>query len=792
MMKLKARPNQELEDHLESVAEYSKRVVDEKELSFRDYSKEEIARVSYILGVCHDFGKATSYFQSYLDEDAETPNQKYRQHSSISAFYAYHVLKREDFDDLTAVIGWFVVQKHHGNLNNLLGDKGEIDRKTRDSHKRLLKTQSDNIKEYSLSEVKRMYDSLEVNHIKTFLDEVDSDSIFKEIRRDKLLIDREKLKASTYYLALFLYSVLLDSDKTNSAGISFDDWASVGKTRKIGGDIVEKYKNGCLPVDTQLDERRDQAFEQVSADIDNRDENKLSLTLPTGGGKTLNVLNTALKIRENADFERDPRIIYSLPFLSIIDQNHEVLSDVLENAGIERAPDMLLRHDHTSSGFAESEGQRLNKLSNPSRALLMTEGWNSEIVTTTFVQFFESLVTNRNANARRFHKIVNSIIILDEIQAVPVKYWDSIKTGLETLAQEFNSYIILLTATNPMIFEPGDEITELVEEHESYFRDFDRVTYDFMGEATLGELRSDVVGKLKSEPEKDVMLVMNTVSSSKGLYEELSERVDRHAIYLSTNILPKHRQERIQSIEESDESLLIVTTQLVEAGVDIDIDIVYRDFAPLDSIVQTAGRCNREDTGERRSVRVVELTDEDGPREYYYQYVYDSTLLNATKDVVSEYDDTVSESEFNLDAVRRYFEKVNEFKDKDAEGVAEAMGNLNFGEVDVSLIDQNYETTSVFIEYDKEASKAYRKMKEVYEEYEGHERKGALLGVKSDFYGNVLSVRVQGNKEELAHLPDSSFSENILVVKKDHLGKWYDRETGFELPENIVDLQIVG
>jgi len=789
-MRLEARPGQGLDHHLEGVAEYSRRIVEQKELSFEGNPKDDIVRIAHILGASHDFGKATGYFQRYIDEEAPTPDEKYRRHSSISAFYAYHVLKQEGFDDIVAVIGWFVVQKHHGNLSNLLDSSGEIDRKTREGHRRLLKSQAESIREKSQDEVERIYSYLGLSHVETFLDKVDSGEIFDEIERDRLLIEPEGIDVSTYYLTLFLYSVLLDSDKTHSAGVRFEDWVSVGEVGGIDGESVRKYKTERLSVDTRLDERRDEAFEQVSKEID-AEEGRYSLTLPTGGGKTLNALNAAFRLRETAEFDRKPRIIYSLPFLSIIDQNHEVLSKVLNNAGIEPSPDILLRHDHTSSGFAEGEGERLNELSNPNRALLMTEGWNSEIVTTTFVQFFESLVTNRNSNARRFHKMVNSVILLDEIQSVPVKYWGAIKEGLTTLTQEFNSYVILLTATNPLIFEPGDEITELVENHEGYFREFDRVTYEFEGETTLDELGQDVVKRTGSEPVRDVMVVMNTVASSKELYEQVSGQVERETVYLSTNILPKHRQERIEHIKESDKPLLIVTTQLVEAGVDIDIDIVYRDFAPLDSIVQTAGRCNREDRGEKGEVHVVRLKTDDGPRDYYYQYVYDSTLLGATEDVVSEYDDTVTESEFSLRAVESYFRKVNEFKDRDAEGILEAMERLNCDEVDVSLIEQTYETVSVFIEWDKEASEAYEKMEEVYEEYEGYERKGALLGVKSEFYSNVLSVKVRGNEDELEYLPDSSFSDNVLLVQRGETNKWYNEKTGFEIPEDTVSSRII-
>jgi len=791
-MELKARGSQTLEDHLNEVARISEKIVNRKKLSSPLLNEEEIATVARIVGLTHDFGKGMNFFQKYLSSECSDPKPKKKRHSSISAFYTYHVLKEKGFTDLVATIGWQIVQRHHGDLTNLLerssdGKFCEIERKTDPSSRSLIKDQMVNIEDNTLDKLREVYERLNLDYTKSFFEAIKSGKIFEEVKFNKIKLKQDlevRESHSPFYLMLFLYSVLLDADQTNSAGLDFDKWPSVGYFTCLDSDIIEFYKKEELSINSELDEQREEAFNKVSSYIGNESRRLLSLTLPTGGGKTLTALNAALKVRNGGEFERPPRIIYSLPFLSIIDQNFGVITDILSTNKIETKPSVILRHDYKSGGFSE-DGLEEEFLD---REVLLTEGWNSEMITTTFVQFFETLIATKKSKARKFHKMTNSIILLDEIQAVPVKYWGVIKEGINILTNEFNSYVILLTATNPLIFEPGKEIKEMAPDFKKYFEYFDRIDYSFhMDGETLPEMKARVLDKIGENSQKDVMVVLNTVKSSKKLFEELENEVSREIIYLSTNILPKHREERINEIKESDEPILIITTQLVEAGVDIDIDLVYRDFAPLDSIVQVAGRCNREDEGERGEVHIFKLKDEDGMRDYYYQYIYDSVLLDITQDILSEFGGGVSESEFNLEAIRKYFDQVNEKKSLNPDEILEDLSKLSCGDVSFSLISEDYQTVSVFLEIDQDASNIYNEVKKVCEECRGYTRKGKLLNLKSDFYSYILDVKVRGNEDILSHLPETTFFDDMRKVSKNQIERWYDEEIGFQFPESTVE-----
>ena len=801
------KEKQELREHLTGVARCAKRLLARKTFDFDRLTESELERVAYILGASHDFGKGTFYFQKYIRSDYDDPPDHKKRHASLSAYYAFHTLHEEGFDRETAALGWYVVQRHHGNPTSLFKNGGELHRKADDpGHLRTLDEQLDSIRGRTASALQDCYQQLSaVDYVDSFLEAMDEGVVVRELEKYHNRRGHES-DAERYYLVLLLYSVLLDADKMDSAGVSFEEWASVGPDEipDLDADAVQAYKAAELSVDTALDEQREQASEYVEQTLETLDEDnrRLSLTMPTGSGKTLTALNAALRLRETTKSERPPRIIYSVPFLSIIDQTHEVFDDVLAAAGIDRDPSVLLRHDHTSAGYAsddDSEEIKREHYDNPDQALLLTEGWNAELVTTTFVQFFETLVTNQKANARRFHKLANSIVLLDEIQAVPTRYWGVIREGIRTLTETLNSHVILMTATNPLLFEPEEEISELTAQGRTIqdvsvpdFEELDRVLYRFdTNPMTVDDLVDKVIGHTRNHPNEDMMVVLNTVGTTRQVYESVATAVDRETIYLSTRILPKDRQERIEQIAESDEPQLVITTQLIEAGIDIDIDTIFRDFAPVDSLVQTAGRCNRENERDRGTVRIVRLRDnrENAPREYYHEYVYDPVLTDATASVIGEYPTMVSESRFAVDGTERYFTRIKDRKTTDSEDVIPAMESLAGDEISISLIQQEYHTVPIFVERDSEATAAYERMQAIHTEYDGYARQGRLLGPKADFYSHVINVPVADNEDDLATLP-TTFIDDIRWVPEDRIGEadrhWYHTETGFRVPESTI------
>lgn len=815
-MKLLARitsdgTEQTLAQHLVGVSRKCRHLLDQKPLRPPRVSADGIVEIGEILGAAHDFGKGTSYFQRYLCEEYQGQQ---KQHSSISAYFAYDLLIRSGYSEEIALLGWVAIQRHHGDLTSVFTHQGEIHRKADDpDHRELLQNQAKDIRQNTQSNLKQCYEKTDVDvDLDAFLERVISGNIFDKLKQHKVML-ADEYTTEDYYLLLLMYSVLLDADRVDSAGIELSKWPSVGSVENIATDAVKQYRDNQLSVTTTLDRERQRAANVVSSTVSKTasEQRLFSLTMPTGSGKTLNALDAALTLRETAQVGRPPRVIYAAPFLSIIDQNHDVFNSVLKTTGHDtERPDVLLRHDHRSPGYA-SVSNDLNDdidedfLKYPGRQLLLTEGWNAEVVTTTFVQLFNALLTRQNKDARRFHKLAGSVLLLDEIQAIPSKYWDPLKQALRILSNRFGTRIILLTATNPLLFDPEDEIVELsdpsytpADDPSPDFHQFDRVTYNQQHRETsqtISELADQITNLCHDQPEKDLMTVLNTVTSTKELYSQIESEIDRKIIYLSTRILPRDRAKRIEKIKQSDDPILVITTQLVEAGVDIDLDIVIRDFAPIDCLVQTAGRCNREAIGDGGTVYITKLRDTraNAPREYHYQYVYDNVLTDATRDVLDKHSTEISEQTFNTSAITEYFELVQKRKETDKDGLLESMQSLELDYVDPSLIQESYRTVSVFVMRDRQAKDAYKDLEQAYK----HSRisnNNPVQAIKSEFYRNTINVPVGDELEKLTHLP-STFIDEIKLVEEKHIGMtendWYHTVTGFQIPTDHIEFRII-
>jgi CRISPR-associated endonuclease/helicase Cas3 len=808
---------QDLTEHLTHVSESSKDIIDSKNLSFDTINEDDLAEISRIIGACHDFGKATQYFQRHIRNQDVANSDK--QHALISAMYTFHCLQEEGYADRDCFLAWLVVLKHHGDLESLFGGDGEIESKTDKVAAHTLQKQAKNIQEHTFEETQKLCTDLSIPYLEGFLGRIASEQPFDSLLDSYYENWNDKFgeNLENYYLLLFLYSVLLDADKMDTARFDFDEWPSA-EPFEIPTDAVEQHKEAeNFSEEKRIDTLRAEAAETAEKSLETSGD-LMTLTLPTGGGKTLTALNMALKLRERMqdelNLQRPPRIIYSLPFLSIIDQNHTVIQNVLEHAGIDNVanrPDILLRHDHRDPGYAAEESDD----EYAGNAILLTEGWNTEIVNTTFVQFFETLFTTENSRARKFHRMANSIILLDEIQSLPVTYWEPVEKALRVLTDRFNAKIILMTATQPEILT-GEDVQEAVPDKEKYFQALDRVQYEFDLELNdLETLAAEIAEEAGSD--KNLMAVMNTRNSCKQLYRKLKrlKNAEREVIFLSTDILPKQREVRIAKIkritEETDNSVLVITTQLIEAGVDIDIDHVWRDFAPLDSIVQTAGRCNREDSEEKGHVKVVKLKDEHGT--FLCNYVYNDTsssgLLSYTEEVLAQFSGTVSEADFNQNAVQSYFEKVHEKKSKDHDAVLDKLRKLDLSNVNVRLID-DVKSVPVFVRYCKEhvdgegsctedcnINKLRGELNEIYDK-PYFDRKEDLQRIKAEFHSYIVNVKLypEDNEKEdkLETLRTNSFSDNFLEVQPHQIGEneedsgryWYDPITGFNIPKTTA------
>lgn len=245
-----------------------------------------------------------------------------------------------------------------------------------------------------------------------------------------------------------------------------------------------------------------------------------------------------------------------MPFTSIIDQNYKVFDDVLQSGQIgdfkENEGQCILKHHHLSEIFYKTEN--IDKEEDIEESLALIESWESEIIVTTFIQLFYTLIGYKNRSLKKFHNIVNSIILLDEVQNIPIKYWPVVRKILIAMSNYFNCSIILMTATKPLIFEEG-EYTELLDNHEKYFKcdELNRVilNIDFKKKRI-----QEFCSELNDWSKNSYLFVFNTIeSSSLVFYETIKKRIQELGLnfkvcYLSTNIIPKERRVRIERIKK--------------------------------------------------------------------------------------------------------------------------------------------------------------------------------------------------------------------------------------------------
>ena len=549
--KLMSHPSKFLEDHLENVANFSKSSF--ISLNFENHIL--YSEIAYLIGLSHDFAKSTSYFQNYLLKQEKT---EFTPHSFLSAIFTYYVVNNyvelEKIDYNLDIIAFIVVLHHHGKIRDVPTLDDYFDNNV-DS--RLIKNQINDLinKEDSLVEFYKNH-NISLNDFFNDFDEI-GDEI-----SEKLFDFEYESDFNNYFCILLFYSVLLDADKMDASG------SAIINRNFISSLMVDDYKIKHSFNLEGINKIREEAYVEVNKNIEELDlDNRIySINLPTGIGKTLTGLSAVLKLKNRicAEYKINPRIIYSLPFLSIIDQNEQVIRDIFNENSLEGS-NYLLKHNYLAEmKYVNNDDNEEYDISN---SKVLIEGWNSEFIITTFIQLFYSLIGNKNSFLRKFHNITNSIILLDEIQSIPYRYWGIINLILKKLAYEYNCWIILMTATQPFIFRKN-EIISLVDNVEHYFNQFDRVDYKFeLEDIHLCEFSNEILEVISNNDDKDIMVVLNTIKSSMELYNAIKEYLSQfneihidengiclvgdkiNLIYLSTNILPFYRLNKINSIK---------------------------------------------------------------------------------------------------------------------------------------------------------------------------------------------------------------------------------------------------
>ena len=313
-----------------------------------------------------------------------------------------------------------------------------------------------------------------------------------------------------------------------------------------------------------------------------------SLTAPTGSGKTLASMLFAL---HHAQANGLRRVIVVLPYTSIIEQNADVFREAFGDEAV---------IEHHSNLDPEEEATRLGE-ELTARHKLASENWDAPVIVTTTVQLFESLFANRTSRCRKLHNIAQSVIILDEVQSLPPGFLPTILDGLKQLAGHYGCTILLSTATPPALVERSafriglPKVTEIIPDPDELARSLKRVRYRWPESAE--PLSWDALAEQIARHHQ-ALAVVHLRRDARTLVAKLVElRSDQHVHHLSATMCPKHRTHALNRVREAlaqGEPCVLVSTQLIEAGVDIDFPVLFRALAGLDSIVQAAGRCNRE------------------------------------------------------------------------------------------------------------------------------------------------------------------------------------------------------
>lgn len=384
--------------------------------------------------------------------------------------------------------------------------------------------------------------------------------------------------ATAFYIRM-LYSCLVDADYIDTETFMNGD-AGRGNYEPLSAlcdkltAYISKWNNPTREIDILRQKILNSCIEKASVP-----RGIFSLTVPTGGGKTVASMAFALN---HAAANSMKRIIYAIPYTSIIEQNAKVFRDILGQENV------VEHHSQVSYELSENADEL------EYRSALATENWDAPVIVTTAVQFFESLYANRSSKCRKLHNIANSVIIFDEAQMIPSNNLRPCVAAIAELVRAYNATAVLCTATQPAIdemlleYSKKESVVELCPDVDGMFEKFRRTSFEKEGRLTTDEL----VSRLESQ--QQVLCIVNTRKFAQEVYEALPSEGRFH---LSTLMCPVHRKQKLDEIRErlkSGKTCRVVSTSLIEAGVDVDFPRVFREMAGLDSILQAAGRCNRE------------------------------------------------------------------------------------------------------------------------------------------------------------------------------------------------------
>lgn len=535
---------QRLLDHLKNTAEKSAALGEPLELE----------NLAYITGFLHDLGKYTQKFQARL-----RGKQVAVDHSTAGAQEIVNYYKKTRFEAISHLIAYCISGHHSG-----LPDIGTIIDHGNDPtlHARLKR---------------------EIEPYTDYQKEIDIDAL-PNPTLPKISPTSKTGGFSLSFLTRMLYSILVDADYLETESFYSKEivrgaYPNLTNLQMLFQQELDSKQFPQSPIN-DLRQHIRQACEERASD----EQGLFSLTVPTGGGKTISSMQFALLHAQKHNLQR---IIYVIPYTSIIEQNAKVFKEML-------GKDCVLEHHSNFDWEQFSKEQSRSEDADDSaieKLKLSSENWDIPIIVTTNVQFFESLYASRSSSSRKVHNMANSVIIFDEAQMIPNGFIKPCLMAISELVLNYKSTAVLCTATQPEFarFLPDNiEIKEIMPNPSQLYNAFKRVSIQ-----DAGTLDDDTLAQKLSEHHQ-ALCIVNTRKHAQKIFNLLPK--SDHVFHLSTLMYPAHRQQVIATIKDrlnNNQPCIVISTQVMEAGVDLDFPVGYRALAGLDSIIQAGGRVNR-------------------------------------------------------------------------------------------------------------------------------------------------------------------------------------------------------
>ena len=594
----------------------------------------------------HDIAKLKNNFQIYI---RDTSNDKLdKNHSLLSAYF---FLLNSKFDEIPTLFGFLAIVSHHGDVVNLMTLAREANKFFK-NQKELeqwdeVANAAKNIKIYSGLSTKK----------DEFLDRA------KKLRQYLILSQyRHKFTYEDFINFKSLYSNLIYSDK-------FEAIFSIPKqeSKDIPIDVLESDIKNLPP-----NKKRD-VFRKFVLNNFDKNYKLFTLTAPTGYGKTLTALNFALKFNKS-------RIIYALPFTSIIDQTYDIVAKIYKNS------DILVSKAHHKTTIGE---ENLTQEDRYSKIKFLMESFSGEINVTTLYQLIFALFGNKNKDNVKFNQLKNSVVIIDEAQAIPYNFRKDFILLCEIISQRLGTIFIFMSATMPVIkSEKFKEISNL-----DYFTKQDRYVIKWLDIGGEDELLEKIC---EAASDKNTLVVVNTIKKAQELFTKLRDKFN--CFCLNGYMYDDHKRATIEAVrcainkskvDPLASKILLISTQSIEAGVDLDFDVGFREVSPISSIIQTAGRVNRHFGATRGELYVFPEISKFTNLIYGDLYKVSGAILGDLKQK------EVQESEI-LEISNLYFQKIsNQLENLHIKSEIEKLEFENINQKIEDIMNDNYKQTII-------------------------------------------------------------------------------------------------